>query len=298
MRATPSSASRGTESPGRNSTLSGTGSASASRAISASSLTPGTKIPSAPASTYAGRARGSTSTPSAAQPVGVDARVDEGPAAGDGDEHLREVRRVGELVLEVDAGDRPEPVDVGRHLGGIGREAVLDVDRHRHRKVGETAGEVDRRLRGLRRAIGPAERGGDAEAGRARPPGSRRRRARRPRRGPTRSAATEPGRCRSANALIGCPRRARAHAPLRGSGAARRRRGGRRGRRGQSRRRDRHGGWRARADHPPGRARPSPRTPGRGSRRARGDEFRLAASQQVEQLRQRRVGAGCDVCGW
>ena len=30
----------------------------------------------------------------------------------------------------------------------------------------EAAGEVDRRLRGLRRAIGQAERGGDAEAGR------------------------------------------------------------------------------------------------------------------------------------
>ena len=102
-------------------------------------------------------------------------------------------------------------------------------------------GEVDRRLRGLRGAVAEAERGGDAEAGGADRGEARLRRARRPKRGPTRSGAraASPGRCRSAKALIARPPRRRGERPgvrLAGTArAGRRRRGGRRGRRGRSR---------------------------------------------------------------
>ena len=74
---------------------------------------------------------------------------------------------VAELVLEVDAGDRAEPGDVRRDLGGVGAEPVLDVGRDVDGQMLEAADEVDRRVRGLGRAVGQPERGGDAEARRA-----------------------------------------------------------------------------------------------------------------------------------
>ena len=121
-------------------------------------------MPSAPAATYA-RARSSVSSSDGrAEPVRVDAGVDEDVAARDGGDHGGMVRGLRELVLEVHAGDRAEPLDVGGHGGRVGREAVLDVERDRHGQPGEPVREVDGGVRGLRRAVAQPERGRDAEA--------------------------------------------------------------------------------------------------------------------------------------
>ena len=103
----------------------------------------------------------------AAEPVGVDAGVDEDVAAGDGGQHRGVELGLDELVLEVDAGHGAEPRDVLGDPARVGAEAVLDVGGDVDGEVGQALDELDRRVRGRGRAVGQAERCGDAEAGRA-----------------------------------------------------------------------------------------------------------------------------------
>ena len=156
-------------------------------------------------------------------------------------------------------------------------------------------GEVDRRLRGLRRAVAQAERGGDAEAGRAD-------------RGKPASASAaadawshafgstsgSPGRCRSLNALIGRGplRRARGRAPRRDSDAGRRRTAGRsRSTRTVSPSASDTTGDGHRQIIPPNE--PGRRLAGLDEDLdPRGDDVGRFAGEEVEEGRERRVGAG------
>ena len=301
MRATPSSARRGTGMRREEETLSGTGERLGQRGDLALVLDAGDEDPvGAGVDVVRGALEGRVDA-AVAEPVGVDAGVDEDVVRPVTATSTCGVGGVGELVLEVDARDRAEPGDVGRDLGGVVREAVLDVHRDGHGQVrrGGARGRSSPPRSPPRRRAAPSAAatprlvvpiaGNPASASAAADAWSH----------AFGSTSGSPGLCRSANAVISRPSTsARACASP----------GQRRGPapNGQSERSTRtispSGPTRrvtGTGTLPPGRARPSPRRPARGSRpaRRRAPRRRRAAAGGAARARRRRPGASVRLVG-
>ena len=312
MRATPSSARRGTGiAPKR--TLSGSGIASASAAISRSSCDAGDEDPvRAGVDVALARARASRSRSRAAEPVGVDAGVDEDVAAGDGGDHRGVDLRSPSWSSRLTPATGPSRATYVGDLGRIGREPVLDVRGDVDGQVLERRHELDRGVRGLGRAVGQAERRRRRRGSSCRRRGSRRRRTSPPTRDPTRWAGRAGRRARAGRRRRSSRRPptppaapAPARAPRPGSGAGPAPNGcpssgTRDDRRRPARRASSRAPAASRAARPRAAARArraraprSPRRPGRAARRAvpraRARPAGSAASSTSERRRRRRA---------